>query len=435
MYSVDFLGTILRSDTKYDFKNNFNTSTVKYSQLDIEFEFGDNEIIFTEKTSYLQLQSATNERTQSRWILKGNFTYDGQKKFTGGTVTSWATEQHFSTYAFPDANFFYGKDLSSAPLSITTQDLAFGAGSRLDFSDYQEAGFDPARNPSTVKSEDFAKYLPSTWVANPFGQNLISSGNTTPGSSKGQAGGSTTTIGQASTYAISESSTQVNEGDTLTTTLTTTDVITGTTLYYQVVGKGINTKDFSSGVLKGTLTVGADGTATLTHSLKEDKATEGSESLTIKIFSDKKMKKLVGQSGAVTIADTSAMAGKTSGSRGGKMTTKDPITGSKSGPDQGTWEHSNYGVNVFKSEKTSKQYLSGGRPGTPVYLDVNKNLLGSDSVDKLVGYVSEAPSGLTPAQPYLNEALSGTWKREANSSTIIAYWGSGAVAAYLTLTV
>ena len=63
-----------------------------------------------------------------------------------------------------------------------------------------------------------------------------------------------------------------------------------------------------------------------------------------------------------------------------------------------------------------------------------KNLLGSDSVDKLVGYVSEAPSGLAPAQPYLNEALSGTWKQEANSSTIIAYWGSGAVAAYLTLT-
>ena len=120
------------------------------------------------------------------------------------------------------------------------------------------------------------------------------------------------------TYKLKSSSAQVNEGDTFTTTLETTDVITGTTLYYRVVGKGINANDFSSGALKGTLIVGTDGKATLTHSLKADKVTEGSELLTIEVFSDKKMKYRVGTSDAVTISDTSTKAVK-----GGK----DPVTG------------------------------------------------------------------------------------------------------------
>jgi hypothetical protein len=79
-------------------------------------------------------------------------------------------------------------------------------------------------------------------------------------------------------YSLKPSSTKVSEGENLTTTLSTTDVITGTTLYYRVIGTGINTKDFSSGALKGTLTVGADGKATISHTLNADSTTEGSES-------------------------------------------------------------------------------------------------------------------------------------------------------------
>ena len=138
-----------------------------------------------------------------------------------------------------------------------------------------------------------------------------------------------------STYKLKPSSAQVNEGDTLTTTVETIDVITGTTLYYRVVGKGINAKDFSSGALKGSLTVGADGKATLTHSLKADKATEGSESLTIEVFSDKKMKNRVGTSDAVTVSDTSMKAVKgvaTSSVNSGttksrSIAVKDPLIG------------------------------------------------------------------------------------------------------------
>ena len=141
------------------------------------------------------------------------------------------------------------------------------------------------------------------------------------------------------TYKLKPSSAQVNEGDTLTTTLETTDVITGTTLYYRVVGKGINAKDFSRGALKGTLTVGADGKATLIHSLKADKATEGSESFTIQVFSDKKMKNLVGTGDDVTIADTSVKAVKggakssvnsgTAQSSSSSASFRDPLSGTQ----------------------------------------------------------------------------------------------------------
>lgn len=119
-----------------------------------------------------------------------------------------------------------------------------------------------------------------------------------------------------SSYTLTPSSTRVNEGDTLTTTISTTDVIKGTTLYYRVVGKGIKAKDFSSGALKGTLKVGTDGTATLAHIFKNDNTTEGSESLTVQVFSDKKRKNLVGTGDAVTIADTSVKAVKGGGSSG-----------------------------------------------------------------------------------------------------------------------
>ena len=128
-----------------------------------------------------------------------------------------------------------------------------------------------------------------------------------------------------SSYSLKPSSTKVSEGDTLTTTLSTTDVISGTTLYYRVIGTGINAKDFSSGALKGTLTVDANGVATISHTLKADSTTEGDESFSIQVFSDKKMKALVGQSDAVTLADTSKKAVK--GISAKPSSSKDIITG------------------------------------------------------------------------------------------------------------
>ena len=53
------------------------------------------------------------------------------------------------------------------------------------------------------------------------------------------------------TYTLTPSTSSINEGSALTTTVNTTNVSSGTTLYYSLIGTGINTSDFSSGSLTG----------------------------------------------------------------------------------------------------------------------------------------------------------------------------------------
>jgi len=107
------------------------------------------------------------------------------------------------------------------------------------------------------------------------------------------------------TYAITPSTSNINEGATLTTTVSTTNVATGTTLYYSLSGTGITASDFSSGALTGSGTVAANGSFSFTHVLANDLTTEGSETLAIKLFTDAALKNQVGTTASVTVADTS----------------------------------------------------------------------------------------------------------------------------------
>jgi hypothetical protein len=121
--------------------------------------------------------------------------------------------------------------------------------------------------------------------------------------------------------SITLSTFQVNEGESLTTSLT--GFTPGSTLYFKVTGRGISKKDFASGGVKGRVQVDSNGVATISHTLRADKATEGEESFAIQVFSDKKMRNPLGQSDAVTVFDTSVKTAK----GGDKNTNKDPLTG------------------------------------------------------------------------------------------------------------
>ena len=57
------------------------------------------------------------------------------------------------------------------------------------------------------------------------------------------------------TYSITPSSSTISEGDTLTTTISTTDVDEGTRLYWSLKGTGIGKNDFSSGNLNGSRSI------------------------------------------------------------------------------------------------------------------------------------------------------------------------------------
>ena len=94
------------------------------------------------------------------------------------------------------------------------------------------------------------------------------------------------------------------EGYTLTTTASTTNVSTDTTLYWSLSGTGIELTDFSDGSLTGSGTVGSDGSFSFKHSLASDGVTEGYETIDIKLFSDSSLTTQVGKTKSILIRDS-----------------------------------------------------------------------------------------------------------------------------------
>ena len=108
------------------------------------------------------------------------------------------------------------------------------------------------------------------------------------------------------TFNVSVDPTSVNEGDTFTTTITTTGVDDGTILYWEITG--VSSDDFATAPIFPATTgqvIIASGTADFSHGLANDETTEGTETATIKFYSDSERTQQVGDTVTVTIADTS----------------------------------------------------------------------------------------------------------------------------------
>jgi len=108
---------------------------------------------------------------------------------------------------------------------------------------------------------------------------------------------------------ITPSASIIDEGRVLTTTVSTTAIAPGTTLYYELSGKGIDAADFASGTLTGQETVGSDGSLRLSHTIANDERSEGPEVLEIRIFADSDHRLQLGDTAYVTINDTSTTPG------------------------------------------------------------------------------------------------------------------------------
>jgi len=110
-------------------------------------------------------------------------------------------------------------------------------------------------------------------------------------------------------YTISFSSTNLNEGSTVTTTVSTKGVANLTTLYWSVDGT-VTSADFSSGSMTGSGTIPEATTTSVnefsfSHTISEDSITEGGESYTIKLYEDSNRTILLATSSTVTVNDTS----------------------------------------------------------------------------------------------------------------------------------
>jgi len=195
-----------------------------------------------------------------------------------------------------------------------------------------------------------------------------------------------------SSYTISPSASSINEGDRLASTVSTTNVSAGTKIYWALGGTGITQADFKSGDwLTGFGTVNANGTFSFTHTLENDKATEGNETLEIRLFSDAERTKQVGTTSSVIIVDSSqASKGSTTSS---ETTTG---TGSSSGNSGQSNGNSTTQGNPGKgnSDKSTILEITPQTQVTAVQLDVplqvnnasfNTAIVGTGKGDKLTG--------------------------------------------------
>lgn len=95
-------------------------------------------------------------------------------------------------------------------------------------------------------------------------------------------------------YALTKNKTNVAEGSSIAFTLTTQNVPVGT--QYEWTITGIQAEDVTGGLLTGTATIGASGSATVTVGIVADATTEGAETMTFSI---------AGKTTTATVNDTS----------------------------------------------------------------------------------------------------------------------------------
>ncbi|WP_413351587.1 lectin-like protein [Prochlorococcus sp. MIT 1227] len=107
------------------------------------------------------------------------------------------------------------------------------------------------------------------------------------------------------TYTLSTSASQVDEGQELTTTITTTEVGPGTTLYWQLSGNNITANDLEDGALEGSAQVDSQGKASFSLKFTEDRKTEGNENIEISLFNNAERTRNVGETTTIEIKDTS----------------------------------------------------------------------------------------------------------------------------------
>ncbi len=105
------------------------------------------------------------------------------------------------------------------------------------------------------------------------------------------------------TYSLKSSATELFEGDRLSVSIATTDVPSGTPLYWSLNGAGVTSSDFSNGITTGTGAVGADGRYAFSTVIAVDSASDPNESLQIKFFSDADRTVQVGDTLAVLVKE------------------------------------------------------------------------------------------------------------------------------------
>lgn len=106
------------------------------------------------------------------------------------------------------------------------------------------------------------------------------------------------------TFSITPSSSTVNEGDTVTFNINTTNINFGQVLYWSITGSGgFTSSDFTNTIMSGSVSI-SNNFASFSKTLTNDLTTEGTESFTVLLRLNSTSGTIVSQT-TVTISDTS----------------------------------------------------------------------------------------------------------------------------------
>ena len=117
--------------------------------------------------------------------------------------------------------------------------------------------------------------------------------------------------GSTPTYSITESSTSVNEGSSVSFTVNTNHVGAGTTLFFNAIGGQVSAADFSDGSLSGSFQVvgianTTVGVTTFVRSIATDFLNSENETFSIEIRTGSLAGPIVATSNVITIGDVVA---------------------------------------------------------------------------------------------------------------------------------
>ena len=108
--------------------------------------------------------------------------------------------------------------------------------------------------------------------------------------------------GNSPTYSVGTSSTSVSEGGSVSVTVNTTNVGSGTTLFYNIIGN-VDGADFSDNVTAGSFII-SNGIGTVTKNIANDlDENEGTEAFAIRISVGSSTGQVVGTSSTIFITD------------------------------------------------------------------------------------------------------------------------------------
>lgn len=245
--------------------------------------------------------------SQNPYLTDGKY-YDGYY-YNGGIFTA----------CHPDTGVTVPSGTISIASSATQADVTVSGISSSDQNGFQwryngaASGTSGAGSITPTSSNiPITTNLPAAGTSRTFGlfvKNFSTNSNSTALHSDWIDTGKTVTVSRqaSSSYSVSASSSSINEGQSVTFTVTTTNVANNTTVNYTI--SGIVAADISAGSLTGTLTI-ANNTASTSITLDNDTLTEGSETATFTLAATDSEDAATGSpSTSVTIADTSTQPG------------------------------------------------------------------------------------------------------------------------------